>query len=47
MLQRGVVSTGVIDCPLKRNGEIPLDEVSSRYLDEILEALKPLMGWGK
>jgi dihydrodipicolinate synthase/N-acetylneuraminate lyase len=38
---------GVIDCPLKRNGEMPLDEVSSRYLDEILAALEPLMSRGK
>jgi dihydrodipicolinate synthase/N-acetylneuraminate lyase len=38
---------GVIDCPLKRNGEMPLDEISSKYLDEILEALEPLMSWGK
>ncbi|MFQ6042597.1 MAG: dihydrodipicolinate synthase family protein [Candidatus Poribacteria bacterium] len=38
---------GVILCPLKRNGSMPLDEVSSRYLDEILKALEPLMTWGK
>ena len=38
---------GVIACPLKRNGKMPLDEVSSKYLDEILEALEPLMSWGK
>ena len=38
---------GVIDCPLKRNGEMPLDEISSRYLDEILKNLAPLMTWGK
>jgi 4-hydroxy-tetrahydrodipicolinate synthase len=37
---------GVIECPLKRNGKTPIDEVSSKYLDEILEALKPLMTWG-
>lgn len=36
---------GVIDCPLKRNGPMPLDTVSSKYLDEILEALDPLMSW--
>lgn len=36
---------GVIDCPLKRNGEMPLDEISSRYLDEILAAMEPLMTW--
>jgi dihydrodipicolinate synthase/N-acetylneuraminate lyase len=38
---------GVIDCPLKRNGEMPLDAIASRYLDEILAALKPLMTWGR
>jgi dihydrodipicolinate synthase/N-acetylneuraminate lyase len=37
---------GVIDCPLKRNGAMPLDDISSRYLDEILSALEPLMTWG-
>ena len=38
---------GVIECPLTRNGKMPLDEISSRYLDEILKALAPLMTWGK
>ncbi|MBI1923608.1 dihydrodipicolinate synthase family protein [Candidatus Poribacteria bacterium] len=38
---------GVIDCPLKRNGKMPLDEISSKYLDEILATLEPLMTWGK
>ena len=38
---------GVIDCPLKRNGAMPLDEVSSAYLDEILAGLAPLMTWRK
>ena len=38
---------GVIDCPIKRNGKMPLDEVASRYLDEILKALAPLMTWGQ
>jgi dihydrodipicolinate synthase/N-acetylneuraminate lyase len=38
---------GVIDCPLKRNGVMSLDEISSKYLDEILQALEPLMTWGK
>jgi len=37
---------GVISCPLKRNGPMPLDEVSSKYLDDILKALDPLMTWG-
>ena len=37
---------GVIACPLKRNGPMPLDEISSAYLDEILGALEPLMTWG-
>ena len=36
---------GVIDCPLKRNAKMPLDEISSKYLDEILEALDPIMTW--
>jgi 4-hydroxy-tetrahydrodipicolinate synthase len=36
---------GVIDCPLRRNGKMPLDDVSSNYLDEILIALQPLMTW--
>ena len=36
---------GVIDCPLKRNGPMPLDPISSKYLDEILQALEPLMTW--
>ncbi|MFC1717728.1 dihydrodipicolinate synthase family protein [Candidatus Poribacteria bacterium] len=38
---------GVIDCPLTRNGSMPLDDISSKYLDEILEALEPLMIWRK
>jgi len=38
---------GVINCPLKRNGPMQLDEISSKYLDEILRALEPLMTWGK
>jgi 4-hydroxy-tetrahydrodipicolinate synthase len=38
---------GVIDCPIKRNGKMPLDELSSKYLDEILQALEPLMTWAK
>lgn len=38
---------GVIDCPMKRNGKMPLDEVASEYLDEILQALEPIMTWGK
>ncbi len=38
---------GVIDCALKRNGAMPLDKVASRYLDEILAALAPLMTWGR
>ena len=38
---------GVIDCPLKRNGTMPLDEISSKYLDEILKTLEPLMTWGE
>jgi dihydrodipicolinate synthase/N-acetylneuraminate lyase len=38
---------GVIDCPLKRNGELALDSIASRYLDELLAALEPLMSWKK
>ncbi len=38
---------GVIACPLKRNGAMPMDEVASRYLDEILKDLEPLMTWKK
>jgi 4-hydroxy-tetrahydrodipicolinate synthase len=38
---------GVIDCPLKRNGKMPLDEISSTYLDEILESLQTYMTWGR
>lgn len=34
---------GVIECPALRNGQMPLDEIASRYLDEILQALEPLM----
>jgi 4-hydroxy-tetrahydrodipicolinate synthase len=38
---------GVIACPLKRNGAMPMDEVASRYLEEILKDLQPLMTWKK
>lgn len=38
---------GVIDCPLKRNGAMLLDDVSSKFLDDILDALTPLMTWKK
>ncbi len=38
---------GIIDCSLKRNGAMPLDEISSKYLDDILKSLEPLMIWGK
>jgi 4-hydroxy-tetrahydrodipicolinate synthase len=38
---------GVIDCPLRRGGGAPLDEVASQYLTDILKALAPLMTWGK
>ena len=38
---------GVIGCPLKRNGAMPMDEISSRHLDEILKNLEPLMTWKK
>jgi dihydrodipicolinate synthase/N-acetylneuraminate lyase len=36
---------GVIDCALKRGGPMPLDDIASKYLDEILAALEPLMSW--
>lgn len=36
---------GVIDCPLKRNGAMPLDDVAATYLDEILDALTSFMAW--
>ena len=36
---------GVIDCPKRRNGKSSLDEMGSKYLDEILAALEPLMTW--
>ena len=38
---------GIIACALKRNGAMPMDEVASRYLDEILKNLEPLMTWRK
>ncbi len=38
---------GVIACPLKRNGAMPMDETASRYLDEILKDLEPLTTWKK
>jgi dihydrodipicolinate synthase/N-acetylneuraminate lyase len=38
---------GVITCPLKRNGPMPMDEVASKYLDQILRDLEPLMTWRK
>ncbi len=38
---------GVIDCAKKRNGDMPLDEIASRYLDKILRDLAPLMTWGR
>lgn len=38
---------GVIASARRRNGQMPLDAIASRYLDEILAALEPLMTWGK
>jgi 4-hydroxy-tetrahydrodipicolinate synthase len=38
---------GVIDCPLKRNGALRLDKIASKYLDDLLKALEPLMSWNK
>ena len=40
LLRRGVIKTAY-----KRNGRMPLDDVSSKYLDEILKDLEPLMTW--
>ena len=36
---------GIIECPVKRNGAMPMDEVASAYLDRILRDLEPLMSW--
>lgn len=36
---------GVISCPMRRNENSRLDEISSKYLDKILRDLKPLMTW--
>jgi len=38
---------GIIACPLKRNGAMPLDEIAAKYLDDILSGLEPLMTWGR
>jgi 4-hydroxy-tetrahydrodipicolinate synthase len=38
---------GVIDCPLKRLGAMPLDDIASKYLDEILINLQPFMTWSR
>ena len=38
---------GVIDCPLKRLGAMPLDDIASQYLNEILHNLKPFMSWSQ
>jgi dihydrodipicolinate synthase/N-acetylneuraminate lyase len=38
---------GIIDCPLKRNGATHVDEITSKYLDDLLQALEPLMSYGK
>jgi 4-hydroxy-tetrahydrodipicolinate synthase len=34
---------GIIDHPLRRNGPMPMDDIASTYLDEILATLKPWM----
>jgi dihydrodipicolinate synthase/N-acetylneuraminate lyase len=34
---------GIIGCSLKRNGDMPLDPIASRYLDETLAMLKTYM----
>ena len=36
---------GVIDCAYRRNAPIGYDEIASRYLDDILDWLRPLMSW--
>ena len=36
---------GVIECPIKRNGNMPMDAVAATYLDEILADLAPIMTW--
>jgi 4-hydroxy-tetrahydrodipicolinate synthase len=36
---------GVISCPLRRNGAVRIDDIASRYLDEILKNLEPWMTW--
>jgi dihydrodipicolinate synthase/N-acetylneuraminate lyase len=38
---------GVIDCPLKRVGTMPLDDIASKYLDDILSHLQPFMSWSR
>ena len=38
---------GVIECAYRRNDAIPTDDIGSKYLDDILEVLTPLMSWGK
>jgi dihydrodipicolinate synthase/N-acetylneuraminate lyase len=36
---------GVIQSAFKRNGQMPLDDIASKYLDELLKDLSPLMIW--
>ncbi|TVR57191.1 MAG: dihydrodipicolinate synthase family protein [Spirochaetaceae bacterium] len=36
---------GVIEYAFKRNGQSAIDEIGSRYLDDVLDALRPLMRW--
>lgn len=38
---------GVISCPLKRNGAMPMDDIASTYLNRILKDLEPLTTWKK
>lgn len=38
---------GVIACPLRRMGGMPMDDIASAYLDEIMVALDPLLTWHK
>jgi dihydrodipicolinate synthase/N-acetylneuraminate lyase len=37
---------GIIKCALKRNGDMPLYDIASKYLDETLATLKPYMKIG-
>jgi 4-hydroxy-tetrahydrodipicolinate synthase len=38
---------GVIDCPVRRNSGMLLDDIASKYLDDVMKALEPLLTWGR